>query len=290
MALSVSLAVLDDIGTEDLEICLISRAWQRGPVTVALAERAGDAGRLFVGPRLVFLLRSRHPRPTSNVPSGCVLELSPVLPGSRRPGPLHHGPVLLLNTHTLSNSHRSLFHYLLLLITMDRNAFSFTTHTDDSDAADRKRLDSFKLGSVAPRTLNRCSAPVLHARSHSRKDSSISSLPSSISLPHVPLNPIADTPAAALQGSSSSKRNSHHRRRSSVSTRHESAEIMGVSLPSVPLSLSDDNINLGDKDSIRRRALWTLEGKTDVGSFSKVEIPELGAAETKKSFDFRAYH
>lgn len=73
-----------------------------------------------------------------------------------------------------------------------------------------------------------------------------------------------------------------------MSTRHESAEMMGISLPSLPQSNSDDNINLGDKDSIRRRALWTLEGKTDVGSFSKVAIPELGTPEVeKKPFDFR---
>lgn len=49
---------------------------------------------------------------------------------------------------------------------------------------------------------------------------------------------------------------------------------MGVSVPDLPPSTSEDNINLGEKDSIRRRALWALEGKPDV-SFSKVEIPEL---------------
>lgn len=63
---------------------------------------------------------------------------------------------------------------------------------------------------------------------------------------------------------------------------------MGVSLPAISPSVSDDNINLGDKDSIRRRALWTLEGKTDVGTFSKVEIPELDTAgAAKKPFDLR---
>jgi hypothetical protein len=50
--------------------------------------------------------------------------------------------------------------------------------------------------------------------------------------------------------------------------------MMGVSLPDLPPSASEDNINLGEKDSIRRRALWALEGKPDV-SYSKVEIPEL---------------
>src|SRR5215471_720590 len=68
--------------------------------------------------------------------------------------------------------------------------------------------------------------------------------------------------------------NSHHRRSSSVSTRRESAEMMGVSLPDLPASTSEDNINFGEKDSIRRRALLALEGKHD-DAFTKVEIPEL---------------
>lgn len=54
---------------------------------------------------------------------------------------------------------------------------------------------------------------------------------------------------------------------------------MGVSLPDLPPSTSEDNINLGEKDSIRRRALWALEGKQDV-SYSKVQIPELSATES----------
>ncbi|KAG6919315.1 hypothetical protein DXG01_007448 [Tephrocybe rancida] len=78
-----------------------------------------------------------------------------------------------------------------------------------------------------------------------------------------------------------SKRNSHHRRRSSVSTRIESAEMMGVTIPDLPPTTSDDNINLGEKDSIRRRALWALEGKPDV-AFSKVEIPELSTPVMEK--------
>ena len=83
-----------------------------------------------------------------------------------------------------------------------------------------------------------------------------------------------------------SKRNSHHRRRSSVSTRHESAEMMGVSVPDLPPSNSDDNVNFGEKDSVRRRALWALEGKADM-AFSKVEIPELSTPVLeKKLLDF----
>lgn len=63
---------------------------------------------------------------------------------------------------------------------------------------------------------------------------------------------------------------------------------MGMALPIIPASVSQDNVNFGDKDSIRRRALLTLEGKTDVGSFSSVEIPELTTPVIeKKAFEFR---
>ena len=59
-----------------------------------------------------------------------------------------------------------------------------------------------------------------------------------------------------------------------------------MALPDLPLSASEDNINLGEKDSIRRRALWALEGKPDV-SYNKVEIPELSTPDIEKMmFDF----
>ncbi|KAI9455788.1 hypothetical protein BJY52DRAFT_1188205 [Lactarius psammicola] len=73
-----------------------------------------------------------------------------------------------------------------------------------------------------------------------------------------------------------------HRRRSSVSTRRESAEVMGVTLPALSTSNSEDNMSLGDKDSIRRRALWALEGKPSPDGFSPVEIPELGSPEIER--------
>ncbi|KAI9575018.1 hypothetical protein HD554DRAFT_141524 [Boletus coccyginus] len=119
----------------------------------------------------------------------------------------------------------------------------------DSDSAARQRFHSFKMGRGAPP----------HARS-----------PSSPLHTHVP-PPKRPT--------------SHHRRRSSVSTRRESAELMGVSLPELPPAHSDDNVNLGDRDSIRRRALWALEGKPDM-SFSKVEIPDISSPDTIRSFEF----
>ena len=65
---------------------------------------------------------------------------------------------------------------------------------------------------------------------------------------------------------------------------------MGFSLPDHSASSSDDNINLGDKDSIRRRALMALEGKSELGSFSKMEIPELVSPQVEQTaFSFRVY-
>ncbi len=126
-----------------------------------------------------------------------------------------------------------------------------------------------------------------HSRSHSRNSSV--SLPMSLSTP-ISLTTNDSPPHSPTRNSiTGGKRNSHHRRLSSVSTRRESADLMGVSLPSIPLSSSEDNINLGDKDSIRRRALLALEGKESGSNFS-VEIPELDAPDVpKRSFDFRTY-
>lgn len=72
-----------------------------------------------------------------------------------------------------------------------------------------------------------------------------------------------------------------------MSTRHESAEMMGVTIPDLPHCPSDDNVNLGEKDSIRRRALWALEGKPDAPC-PKVEIPELSNSDMERLiFDFQ---
>jgi hypothetical protein len=66
--------------------------------------------------------------------------------------------------------------------------------------------------------------------------------------------------------------------------------MMGVQVTDLPLSLSDDNINLGDKDSVRRRALWALEGKSDDHSFSKVEIPDITTPDLNKKFELREHN
>ncbi|KAA1466020.1 hypothetical protein DENSPDRAFT_868183, partial [Dentipellis sp. KUC8613] len=173
---------------------------------------------------------------------------------------------------------------------MDRTQVATDRMRDDEFAADKKKFDSFRLGGGRPLSSNSSISNTRssHSRSHSRNNS-ISSAPSlSFSLSSNSTNDMSpfSFPSQST-GSTSSKRNSHHRRRSSVSTRRESAEVMGVSLPDLPPSKSEENINLGEKDSIRRRALWALEGKTDSGSFSPVEIPELNNAEVERRiFEF----
>ncbi|KAF9482007.1 hypothetical protein BDN70DRAFT_930413 [Pholiota conissans] len=187
-----------------------------------------------------------------------------------------------------------------------------STLISSDDAAARNRFENFKLGNGLPATAPIGVSKHGHSRSHSRN----LSISSSFSFPPSKATTLHDTSHfslplsnANLNGGSTtpslsptipppcpsptspnllpaSKRNSHHRRRSSVSTRHESAEMMGVALPDLPLSTSDDNINLGEKDSIRRRALWALEGKPDV-SFNKVEIPDISTPDMEKiMFDF----
>lgn len=126
--------------------------------------------------------------------------------------------------------------------------------------------------------------------SHQRSRSRNSTLPLSFSAPSLPpaapdSPPLDPSPSLNLPPR---RPTSHHHRRSSVSTRRESAELMGVSLPELPSAHSDDNINLGDKDSIRRRALWALEGKPDL-AFSKVEIPDITSPDVTKPFEFREY-
>ncbi|KAG8218326.1 hypothetical protein J3R82DRAFT_3940 [Butyriboletus roseoflavus] len=147
-------------------------------------------------------------------------------------------------------------------------------------------------GGAPPQSLHTLSSHS-HGRSRSRNNSISSFTPISLSSSAPSLSPAAhDSPplSADVPLNPPPKRpNSHHRRRSSVSTRRESAELMGVSLPELPTAHSDDNINLGDRDSVRRRALWALEGKPDF-AFSKVEIPDISSPDITKPSDFREYH
>jgi hypothetical protein len=161
---------------------------------------------------------------------------------------------------------------------------------DDELLADKKRVthsfppsttplthapqfESFKLGGAPPALSSQSSRRHSHSRSHSR-NVSVSVSPSlsfsssfhdiSLSSSHSSSNSIS----SLAQPGPTAKRNSHHRCRSSVSTRRESAEVMGVALLTLSTSNSEDNMNLGDKDSIRRRALLSLEGKPSPDGFS----------------------
>jgi hypothetical protein len=62
---------------------------------------------------------------------------------------------------------------------------------------------------------------------------------------------------------------------------------MGVA--AAELRTQDENINLGDKDSIRRRALLALEGRSELGVFASMEIPQIASPEVqqKPAFSFR---
>ncbi|OCH85150.1 hypothetical protein OBBRIDRAFT_860406 [Obba rivulosa] len=161
-----------------------------------------------------------------------------------------------------------------------------------TDREDQLRLDAFRLGKTSPPTSH--SSKPSHGRAHSRNKSlsvpmSIS-LPTSLgsSLPTPPTDPDSDTPPSPPPR----KRTSHHRRRSSVSTRHESADLMGLPVPleHVSTPAEDMNASLGDRDSLRRRALLALEGKTRMGAFAPVAIPELDTDASdeppRRSFEF----
>ncbi|THH12331.1 hypothetical protein EW145_g88 [Phellinidium pouzarii] len=131
-----------------------------------------------------------------------------------------------------------------------------------------------------------------NGRPHSRNGSVVSISLSTSNSTNSVLS-MASEPSPSSSGSrpsslasNRSRPTSHHRRRSSVSTRVESAEMMGVALPDFPSSSSDDNVNLGDRDSIRRRALFALEGKNEFSSgINTVEIPELNESFSQKSLE-----
>ncbi|KAG1739823.1 uncharacterized protein EDB91DRAFT_1133922 [Suillus paluster] len=169
---------------------------------------------------------------------------------------------------------------------MDPN-FDVSAKVQESNLAAKQRFESFKMGGGAPaNSLNNYLPKHSHGRSRSRNSSitSLSALSISASAPSFPSS-IEFNSNAPSNAPPSKRPHSHHSRRSSVSTRRESAELMGASLPDLPAAHPDDNINLGDRDSIRRRALWALEGKPDL-AFAKVEIPDITSPDMTKSFEF----
>jgi hypothetical protein len=113
-------------------------------------------------------------------------------------------------------------------------------------------------------------------------------------VPAIPANPALDQlPRLSLgrSSTSSSRPSSHHRRQSSVSTRRESAEMMGIPSNISESSASDDV----DTDTLRRRALWALEGRSSLTSptstsflslSGSVEIPDLSSSESDSLSDY----
>ncbi|KDQ65000.1 hypothetical protein JAAARDRAFT_188265 [Jaapia argillacea MUCL 33604] len=203
---------------------------------------------------------------------------------------------------------------------MDHTTVATDRFMEEADFVAKHRFESFRLGKGLPSANNnnpnimpQNQRSSFHARSHSRCHSRTKSISSSVSnislstssssinssgnvkatrssMDMSPTSPVSSH-SSGSSSVSSTKRHSHHRRQSSVSTRRESAEVMGLSMPDLAPSNSEDNINLGDKDSIRRRALWALEGKGDVGTFAAVEIPDFDTSDLEKrlggrNFDF----
>ncbi|KLO16387.1 hypothetical protein SCHPADRAFT_926618 [Schizopora paradoxa] len=170
---------------------------------------------------------------------------------------------------------------------------------EDFDDSVRKRLETFQFrrGNVSTvgMTLPSQSLPGSQRGSHVRNGSTSSSLAFSTSTNSI-ISTLSDSSSASDSRPMStsgpkSRPTSHHRRRSSVSTRVESAEMMGVDVVSLPPSSSDDNVNFGDKDSIRRRALLALEGNRGFDAkVGMVEIPEFNSSKSQGSMDAFAKH
>lgn len=105
-------------------------------------------------------------------------------------------------------------------------------------------------------------------RSHSRGNSVISNRNMEEIINAIPSPPLS--------------RSSSHRRHSSVSTRRESAELMGI-------ALQDDDQRDSERAENQLRTLLALEGKSasplnTAFSFTKVELPDFGS-ETEKNAD-----
>jgi hypothetical protein len=152
---------------------------------------------------------------------------------------------------------------------------------------------SFRFGQPRPQSL-----PIRggHVRSHSRNASMSRSpvsftFPPSLSAPALTTTSLPPPPTtdSAPPSPSRAKRNSHHRRQSSLSTRRESAEVMGVAATELRQTAHEE---AADRDSIRRRALLALEGRCELGAFASMEIPQLASPEVevatpKQTFTFR---
>ncbi|KAF8583978.1 hypothetical protein K439DRAFT_1184991 [Ramaria rubella] len=146
-------------------------------------------------------------------------------------------------------------------------------------ATAKQRMTNFRFRQTSPPSITtvvlHAPSAKSHARSHSRTNS-ITNYPlsnSSLNITHFVNEPSQDLGSLPDSPSPPSRPNSHHRRRSSVSTRRESAEMMGVVLP---VETGPDNVD--DQSELRCLALRKLEGKgraeNTFGGFTKVEIPD----------------
>ncbi|KAG9053988.1 hypothetical protein FS842_006543 [Serendipita sp. 407] len=145
-------------------------------------------------------------------------------------------------------------------------------------AGKRKFTDSSRLSAETKRTHNK-------RRSHSRGNSITN------------FDDILGLPTSAIPSPPRSRPTSHHRRRSSVSTRRESAEVMGFSAQddAATAAASKESITSSRVDS-HLRALFALEGRTSPGSsplattsFAKVDLPDFGADTDKLSDSTAAF-
>ncbi|KAF8605300.1 hypothetical protein BDV93DRAFT_56600 [Ceratobasidium sp. AG-I] len=109
------------------------------------------------------------------------------------------------------------------------------------------------------------------------------------------------SPIRAQQNPARPRPSSHHRRRSSMSTRRESADMMGFDAAALNALRSVDEPIKDDVAKVRERALLALEGKAprpgkartvpeivpslNLG-FSKVEIPDWKTPDVERTFDW----
>ncbi|KAF8337445.1 uncharacterized protein EI90DRAFT_3043005 [Cantharellus anzutake] len=122
---------------------------------------------------------------------------------------------------------------------------------------------SFSFPSITPSHSN--SSMKSTNSTSSTSSTRVSSASSVASSPELPLPP-------------KSRPHSHHKRKSSVSTRRESSEIMGVPCP--------EESEEDSRDEIRKRALLALEGRSVVAGFAKVEIPDwISPTSDNKAFE-----
>ncbi|KDQ20625.1 hypothetical protein BOTBODRAFT_50697 [Botryobasidium botryosum FD-172 SS1] len=158
-----------------------------------------------------------------------------------------------------------------------------------SISAGRQKLNAFRMKhSQSPPAPAQPQQPARKRRnSHSRSDSVSLSIPMSgppmqTKAPAAPSSPGSNSPPPGAH--SSTARPSHHRRQSSVSTRRESADVMGVIAP-VDHELESGSLNgRAPGDESRANALRALEGINLVTGFAKVEIPEWKTPDAEKTF------